>query len=62
MVGKAREVIQTTICSNLELIVKSQVNQRLSEIPKSIAVSQIIDFLDKDKEIVSSQITLNFDQ
>uniref|UniRef100_A0A914Z240 Lipid-binding serum glycoprotein N-terminal domain-containing protein n=1 Tax=Panagrolaimus superbus TaxID=310955 RepID=A0A914Z240_9BILA len=52
MIGKAREVIQSTICSNLELIVKTQVNTKLAEIPKAIAVSDVLDYLDKDKEIV----------
>uniref|UniRef100_A0AC35FP09 Lipid-binding serum glycoprotein N-terminal domain-containing protein n=1 Tax=Panagrolaimus sp. PS1159 TaxID=55785 RepID=A0AC35FP09_9BILA len=51
MIGKAREVIQSTICSNLELIVKTQVNTKLAEIPKAVAVSDVLDYLDKDKEI-----------
>lgn len=55
MIGKAREVIQSTICSNLELIVKTQVNTKLAEIPKAVAVSDVLDYLDKDKEIVSVQ-------
>ena len=52
MIGKAREVIQTTICSNLEMIVKSQVNIRLTEVPRSISVARVLEFL--DSEVVSS--------
>ncbi|KAE9548909.1 hypothetical protein FO519_007873 [Halicephalobus sp. NKZ332] len=46
MIGKARDVIQTTICSNLDAIVKSQVNMRLTEIPHSVSVGKIMEFLD----------------
>ena len=42
MIAKAKEMITTTICDNIEQTMKAQANERLRQMPRAIAVSQIL--------------------
>lgn len=46
MVDKAREIISLTICSNIDKIIKDQVNQRFKEMPKHISIFELFQYLD----------------
>lgn len=50
MIAKAKEMLVSTICNGIENLVKSHINLRLSQIPRSISVSQILKFLTLSKK------------
>ncbi|KAI1728061.1 hypothetical protein DdX_00211 [Ditylenchus destructor] len=53
MVTKAKEMITTTICNQIEHLIKSQVNDRLRQMPRSISIAQIFSVLMNNDECKS---------
>lgn len=45
MIAKANEMITSTICNEIEDLIKAQINLRLRQMPRTISVSQIFKFL-----------------
>uniref|UniRef100_A0A7E4UNB9 BPI2 domain-containing protein n=1 Tax=Panagrellus redivivus TaxID=6233 RepID=A0A7E4UNB9_PANRE len=64
MNAKAREVIQNTICTNLDNIVRTQVNSKLTEIPKAVSLARMLELLDETapERISSSPIIVSLDE
>lgn len=42
MVTKAKEMITTTICENIDTSIRAQVNKRLRQMPRAISVADIL--------------------
>lgn len=42
MVTKAKEMLTTTICNQIEATIRSQVNERLQQMPRSISIAKIM--------------------
>lgn len=46
MTDKAREIIASTVCWNLERAVQDQANSRLKQMPKHISIYELVQYLD----------------
>lgn len=66
MITKSKEMITLTICNEIERLIKSQINLRLRQIPRSISVSQIFKFLTPTpkftKSVLQSDSLFDIDQ
>ncbi|CAD5223035.1 unnamed protein product [Bursaphelenchus okinawaensis] len=55
MVEKAREIISSTVCWNLERAIQDQVNTRLRDMPKHLSIYELIQYFDSSATKVEPQ-------